>query len=341
MKIVHKINLANISVIILIALTGFFAYQNINLVLTKLRFTEIADGLNASFLEMRLSEKNFFLYRDTWPSPRSALKSTRAWQPFAPPPPPPHILTPPPPANFEELKACLEPYRIEVDAARGKASQNTETQAGLRETGQQLREFPPYFSTVKETRSTGSSTLQEQLFTSLCLILITAIGLRYLTFFNILKSLKQIKKVVSSISEGDFRTIETEVPKDELGSVMTAITTMSKELEEQGGTDPSSQRNSPLSGYSPQASPMNWAIPLNNISMIAQTYMEIYENLSKEDRIDFMVKIEEETRRIKHIVDNLLDFSRPKKIPEHGFGHQQRRYAKFQAGAEYDPCLQC
>ncbi len=32
--------------------------------LTKLRFVEIADDLNASFLEMRLSEKNYFLYHD-------------------------------------------------------------------------------------------------------------------------------------------------------------------------------------------------------------------------------------------------------------------------------------
>ncbi|HYA11985.1 MAG TPA: hypothetical protein VEF37_03265, partial [Thermodesulfovibrionales bacterium] len=35
-----------------------------NRVLAKLRFVEIADDLNASFLEMRISEKNFFLYKD-------------------------------------------------------------------------------------------------------------------------------------------------------------------------------------------------------------------------------------------------------------------------------------
>jgi len=52
--------------------------------------------------------------------------------------------------------------------------------------------------------------------------------------------------------------------------------------------------------------------PLNNISMIAQTYLELYENISKEDRVDYMKTVLDETKRIKHIVQNLLDFSKPK-----------------------------
>ena len=50
--------------IVLILLVGFFAMENLNVMLTKLRFVEIADDLNASFLEMRISEKNYFLYGD-------------------------------------------------------------------------------------------------------------------------------------------------------------------------------------------------------------------------------------------------------------------------------------
>jgi signal transduction histidine kinase len=52
--------------------------------------------------------------------------------------------------------------------------------------------------------------------------------------------------------------------------------------------------------------------PLNNISMIAQTYTELYDKLSEEDRTGFMKKIEDETERIKEIVKNLLNFSKPK-----------------------------
>ncbi|MDH3393731.1 MAG: ATP-binding protein, partial [Desulfobulbaceae bacterium] len=52
--------------------------------------------------------------------------------------------------------------------------------------------------------------------------------------------------------------------------------------------------------------------PLNNISMMAQTYMEVYDNLEREQRIDFMERVEEETERLRVIIKNLLDFSRAK-----------------------------
>jgi hypothetical protein len=55
MKIETKLILSNIINGAFIILIGFFAFQNMSLVLTKLRFVEIADDLNASFLEMRLS----------------------------------------------------------------------------------------------------------------------------------------------------------------------------------------------------------------------------------------------------------------------------------------------
>jgi len=52
--------------------------------------------------------------------------------------------------------------------------------------------------------------------------------------------------------------------------------------------------------------------PVNNISMIAQTYSELYDKLSEHDRIEFMNKVDAETERIRKIVKNLLDFSKPK-----------------------------
>ncbi|HET7319142.1 MAG TPA: two-component sensor histidine kinase, partial [Nitrospirota bacterium] len=72
MKIENKLILSNVINGAFIILIGFFAFQNMNLVLTKLRFVEIADDLNASFLEMRLAEKNYFLYHD-----RQALAEVR------------------------------------------------------------------------------------------------------------------------------------------------------------------------------------------------------------------------------------------------------------------------
>lgn len=47
--------------------------------------------------------------------------------------------------------------------------------------------------------------------------------------------------------------------------------------------------------------------------MIAQTYAEVYEKLGEEERVELMKKVEAETGRMKEIIKNLLDFSKPKK----------------------------
>jgi signal transduction histidine kinase len=52
--------------------------------------------------------------------------------------------------------------------------------------------------------------------------------------------------------------------------------------------------------------------PLNNISMTAQTYLEVYDHLSNESRVDYMKTVYEESERIRRIVQDLLDFSRTK-----------------------------
>ena len=54
--------------------------------------------------------------------------------------------------------------------------------------------------------------------------------------------------------------------------------------------------------------------PLNNIAMIAQTYQDLYPELAPQQRIGFMREIEAETDRMKEMVKNLLDFSRPKEL---------------------------
>ncbi|MGA8179273.1 MAG: hypothetical protein WB792_04395, partial [Desulfobacterales bacterium] len=64
MKLVYKIILGNVLGIITLVMISVLSYHEVKLIQAKLRFMEIADNLNASFLEMRLSEKNYFLYKD-------------------------------------------------------------------------------------------------------------------------------------------------------------------------------------------------------------------------------------------------------------------------------------
>ncbi len=57
--------------------------------------------------------------------------------------------------------------------------------------------------------------------------------------------------------------------------------------------------------------------PLNNISLIAQTYLSLYDLLGDEDKKNYMGDVYTQSERIKKIVENLLDFSRQKKQELH------------------------
>ncbi len=311
MKIVYKIHLANVLGFVLIALTGFFAYQNLELVLTKLRFAEIADDLNASFLEIRLSEKNYFLYgndsalsdiRKKLDESKQAMDSVKA-----------DIIKATGEKNYARLKSSLEEYLDVIDTAKKDGHPDTGMQTSIREAGQRLREFSRDVTQMERKRTNEIvASSKKELFTSLCLILLSAVSISYLFFFTILHSLKRIEKVAHSISEGNFSRAETEIPKDELGSVMRAINSMSEELQNREEQIIQSKKLASI-GILTAGVAHELGNPLNNISMLAQAYQELYDNLSREDRVDFMKKVEEETERIRHIVMNLLDFSKPKK----------------------------
>lgn len=309
MKIFHKIIIANVFDILLIALTGFFAYQNLTLVSTKLRFMEIADDLNASLLEMRLSEKNYFLYRD-----KSALSEIRkkidesmqtmnlARE---------DIVRATGAQNFGRLESNLNNY-LEVVARADSNGQNT-VQTRVREAGQKLRELSNEITQIERTKVNRIiSDSRKGLFTSLCLILVSAIGVSQLISRRILGSLKEIERVTHCISEGDFNKIKTDTPKDELGSVVKAINSMSDELRNREELLVQSKKLASI-GILTAGVAHELGNPLNNISMMAQTFEELYDDMGRDEHLDFMKKVEEETERIREIVKNLLDFSKPKK----------------------------
>src|SRR5208282_3991686 len=142
-------------------------------------------------------------------------------------------------------------------------------------------------------------------------ILICAVTMSHFISQQILLSLREIEKLAKSISSGNFQKIEGEITDDEFGSVMAAINSMSEELRNREEALIQSKKLASL-GILTAGVAHELTNPLNNISMIAQTYAEMYDNLGKAQRIEFMDKVEKETERIKEIIKNLLDFSKPK-----------------------------
>jgi two-component system NtrC family sensor kinase len=310
MKIEHKIILSYISNIALILLIGIFSLNNMNIVLTKLRFVEIADDLNASFLELRISEKNYFLYEDrtaldeignkiniTMESIDAAKKEITAAIGED---------------NLAQLKKYLKSYAAAIDRIRSNTRKDAASEAELRAEGQKLREFFKNITQI-ERRSVNAIILKSKkvLFISFLVILLLSIfGGRFIAK-KIVASMRDIEGLAVSISEGSFKKIEDIRTDDECASVIRAMNFMSDELKNREEEIIQSKKLASL-GILTAGVAHELRNPLNNISMVAQNFIEMYDSLGREQRIGLMNRVEEETKRIEEIVKNLLDFAKPK-----------------------------
>ncbi len=310
MKIENKIILSNVFNIGLILLIGFFAMQNLNLMLTKLRFVEIADDLNASFLEIRLSEKNYFIYQkqDFLLDIKEKIESAGQLLDSAGM----DIVRAVGENNFAMLKTHLKDYADVVDEVRKGPHNDIRLNARFRTEGKKLREFS---NTITRLERKGVydtiSGSKRILFYSFWAIVICALFVSRLISRKIMFSLREIEKLAKSISNGNFNRIEGKILDKEFGSVMAAINSMSDELRHREEALIQSKKLASL-GILTAGVAHELTNPLNNISMIAQTYIGLYDELDRSQKIDFMSKIENETERIKEIIKNLLDFSKPK-----------------------------
>jgi two-component system, NtrC family, sensor kinase len=310
MKIERKLILSNIINGAFIILIGFFAFQNLSLVLTKLRFVEIADDLNASFLEMRLSEKNYFLYKDKQALVQIQSNIEKTMETIAGVRD--DITRAIGETDLKALVSHLYAYAAVVEEARTGSPADPQLEARLRVEGKGLKEFSDSITHLERKRVNDIILSSKRiLIFSFWVILASALFISHFISQKILRSLRAIEKLTRSISEGNFNRIEGFRSNDELGAVITAINSMSEELGLREEELIQSKKLASL-GILTAGVAHELTNPLNNISMIAQTYAELYQNLGEKDRIEFMQKVEGETERIRQIVKNLLDFSKPK-----------------------------
>jgi len=294
----------------LILLTGLFAIQNLNAVLTKLRFIEIADDLNANFLEMRISEKNYFLYgnagtlleiKDKIKTAESSIENAKN-----------DIVRAVGAGSLSRLRSYLKDYSEMVDMVIEFPSRDMRTEAMLRTAGKTLREFSETTTRLERERmNTIIARSKEVMRYAFWGVLVMAILVSHFISQKILSSLRSIEKMTTTISQGDFRKIEESRSKDEFGSLINAINVMSEELSHREEEIIQSRKLASL-GILTAGVAHELTNPLNNISMMAQNFTEYYDSLGREDRIGLMTKVERETERIQEIVKDLLDFSKPK-----------------------------
>jgi signal transduction histidine kinase len=310
MKIEKKLVLSNIINGAFIILIGLFAFQNLNLVLTKLRFVEIADDLNASFLAMRLAEKNYFLYQDRKALAEIREKIAATTQTLAAEKG--DIVPAIGDADLRKLELLLQQYADAVAPVRGHLPAAGEQEERIRGAGRKLKEYADAITRLERQRVNDIIRDAKRILVfSFWAILASALLISHFISQKIVRSLRQIEKMTRSISEGNFAQVTGARPRDELGTVIDAVNHMSEELAHREEQIIQSKKLASL-GILTAGVAHEITNPLNNISMIAQTYEELHGRLGEQERISLMQKVDAETERIRKIVKNLLDFSKPK-----------------------------
>ncbi|HEX9050806.1 MAG TPA: ATP-binding protein [Anaeromyxobacter sp.] len=310
MKIERKIVLSSVFNVALIVLTGFFAFQNMNRVLAKLRFVEIADDLGASFLEMRLSEKNFFLYGDATALDRirAQLEELRRSVQSARE----EIALAVGPADVRRLEGLLDGYSRAVEEAARRGSADPQAESLVRAEGKRLKEFSETLTRLERRRVNDLILASQRVLAwSFAVILLVGVLVSHFLSQRIVRSVREVEKLARSISQGNYDRIEGRRANDEVGAVIGAVNAMSAELRGREEQLVQSRKLASL-GILTAGVAHELTNPLNNISMIAQTYADVYGSLGDADRLSLMARVETETERIRDIVKNLLDFSRSK-----------------------------
>ena len=310
MKIKTKLIVGSCVSLALIVVLALLAQNDMNRVVDKLRFVEVQDDLNADFLEMRLSEKNLFLFGDKAALREIAAKIEESRDTLAKSRD--RIVRGAGEANYLALRRRLDDYAEAVDKAGAAGSAGPEVEASMREAGRALREFSTAL-VGREREQVGEiiALSRRTMTVSLAAVICTAVLAAPLLFRKVLLSLAKVERLAGAIAEGKFESIEEPHSRDELASVIRAVNTMSQRLSSREAEILQSKKLASL-GTLTAGVAHEITNPVNNISMMAETYEAMGDELPQAERMAMMRQIQEECARIHGIVTNLLDFSKPK-----------------------------
>ena len=316
MTIKQRIIIAVVLQAIMICVIGLFVYFSFENVLSKLRSIEIIDDVNIALLEMRKAEKNYFLYKDL-----NALKElaklgeekhetiVSSKSSVVP------LLQEQGRKNYDRL---LETFKEYLALAHNVISTRTPPQdfeQKFRTLGQELTSLSEQL--LRQERGSVSRTINNNvvmLIASLGIIFIIQLILWQYFFSLIIEELNIMDRMIKKVSEGRFHevAVQTISPHNEIEIAIKAISDMARKLEKREDDVLQAGKLASL-GVLISGVAHELGNPLNNISLMAQTYLSVYDMLGDEEKKTFMGDVYNQTERIRKIVENLLDFSRQKK----------------------------
>jgi two-component system, NtrC family, sensor kinase len=316
MSIKTKILVAGLIQAVIILFLCIFVYLSFENVISRLRTIEKMDDLYISLLEVRKAEKNYFIYKD--------LKSINEFLKFSE-------------ANYELLKSSRNLIVPNLERSGQERyhrllqlmSQYLDTiprtwqtqfispgqENSIRDLGHEINNLAE--SLLKEERANVSAVINQnvlKLIASLGFVFLIQISLWIYFFHFIFKELGIMGQMITMVSQGRIHEVAGQriTPKNELEQATKAIADMAREIEKRENELLQSGRLASL-GVLVSGVAHELGNPLNNISMMAQAYVSLFDYMSDEEKLNFMNDVLNQTERIRKIVENLLDFSRQKK----------------------------
>ncbi|MCK9377331.1 MAG: ATP-binding protein [Syntrophobacterales bacterium] len=316
MTIRRRIIIAALIQAVVICLICGFGYLSVKAVLTKLQAIEVIDDLNISLLEMRKAEKNYFLYKDlgslneliqTGEERYSALQSSR-----------PYLVSGFRGLGTEQYDSLLDNLKRYLELVRQGVMTNQispHAEEEIRKLGHELTALSGSLLT-RERKNVNDivSFILIMLIVSLAVIFVVQVLLWRYFFRFIIQEINLMEDMIRMVSAGRFQEVTTQTiaPHNEIQIAVRAIGDMARELEKREQELLQSGKLASL-GVLISGVAHELGNPLNNISLIAQTYLSLYDLLGDDDKKNYMGDIYTQSERIKKIVENLLDFSRQKK----------------------------
>jgi two-component system, NtrC family, sensor kinase len=316
MSIKKKILIAGMIQAGLILFLCIFVYLSFDNVISRLHTIEKMDDLYISLLEMRKAEKNFFLYKNIASVKDFAkiseekydlLKSSRD---FIVP-----NLEISGRERYDRLLNLVGSYLNIIPQAGQIQPMGPDAEKAIRDLGHEIDSLAD--ALLKEERASVSEIINNnvlKLISSLGFIFLIQISLWIYFFHFIFKELGVMANMIAMVSQGRIHEVagQTISPKNELEEASRAIADMARELEKRENELLQTGRLASL-GVLVSGVAHELGNPLNNISMMAQAYISLFDYLGDEEKINFMNDVLNQTERIRKIVENLLDFSRQKK----------------------------
>jgi two-component system NtrC family sensor kinase len=312
LKLSHKIIITILMSISFVALVGFFAYRNLVQIDERLRFVEIADDLGNNILELRRSEKNFFLYHDEQSlleiqerlGEIDQLINNMQGE----------IVRSVGEPSFREFRRGLLRYRDLTDHLLAHPASPLATVDRIRQQGRELYDFTAHVAHQERERIgrlIGSS--QEIFIYSLGFFLVLGLMQGHFVAQRIVVPLAELERTTKRISSGDFTYVRPGDRSDEIGSLMAAFNRMVKELQERQDQLLQAKKLAALgtltSGVAHEVNN-----PLSNILTSAQILREELEEGDIPYQRKLLGNIEEQTTKAREIVRNLLEFSRKRQF---------------------------